>query len=85
MVLNQNAFITSVPSYLLHCDKRVLDLNGHSMLDFLVMGTDDGYFAPYQLVQLGGHPLLKPFPTALQEPIQSMDNDLTSYLAHWIQ
>jgi len=55
------------------------------MLDFLVMGTDDGYFAPYQLVQLGGHPLLKPFPTALQEPIQSMDNDLTSYLAHWIQ
>ncbi len=60
-------------------------LSGHSTLDFLIMGTDDGYFVLYQLAQLCGHPLLNPFPTALHEPIQSMDNDLAAYIAHWIQ
>jgi len=53
-------------------------LLGHSSFDFIVTGTDDGYFALYQLAQLGGHPLLT------TEPIQSADTDLASYLGDWI-
>jgi len=60
-------------------------LLGQTSLDFLVTGTDDGYFALYQIAQLGGHPLLNPYPVALQEPIQANDTDLATYLAHWIQ
>jgi len=60
-------------------------LIGHPNLDFLVTGTDDGYFALYQLAQVGGHPLLSPYPTALHEPTQTIDADLASYLSSWIQ
>jgi len=35
--------------------------------------------------QIGGHPLLNPFPTILHEPIQNIDTDLTLYLRQWIQ
>jgi len=59
-------------------------LLGHSSFDFIVTSTDDGYFALYQLAQLGGHPLLTPFPVVLTEPIQSADTDLASYLGDWI-
>ena len=57
---------------------------GHSSFDFLITGTDDGYFALYQLAQLGGHPLLTPFPVVLTEPVQSADSDLAAYLSSWI-
>jgi len=60
-------------------------LLGHLSLDFLITGTDDGYFALYQLAQLGGHPLLNPYPIILREPLQDADTDLASYLANWIQ
>ncbi len=66
------------------CQKNV-GLLGHPSLDFLVTGTDDGYFALYQLAQLGGHLILNPYPVVLQEPIQDTDMDLASYLANWIQ
>jgi len=59
-------------------------LLGHSSFDFIITSTDDGYFALYQLAQLGGHPLLTPFPVVLSEPIQSIDTDLASYLGDWI-
>jgi len=65
--------------------QKSIGLSGPSTLDFLITGTHDGYFALYQLAQLGRHPLLKPFTTVLHEPIQSMDNELAAYLAHWIQ
>jgi len=57
---------------------------GHSSFDFLITGTDDGYFALYQLAQLGGHPLLTPFPVVLTKPVQSADLDLATYLGSWI-
>jgi len=60
-------------------------LIGHPNLDFLVTGTDNGYFALYQLAQIGGHPLLLPYPTALHKPTQTIDTDLASYLSSWIQ
>jgi len=60
-------------------------LIGHPTIDFLVMGTDDGYFALYQLAQIGGHPLLTPYPTTLHEPIQVAEADLATYLSGWIQ
>jgi len=64
--------------------QKVTGLLGQSSFDFLVTGTDDGYFALYQLAQLGGHPLLTPFPVVLTEPTQSVDNDLAAYLGAWI-
>jgi len=60
-------------------------LIGQTSLDFLVTGTNDGYFALYQIAQLGSHPPLNPYPVALQEPIQANNTDLATYLAHWIQ
>jgi len=60
-------------------------LMGHPTLDFLVTGTDNGYFALYQLAQIGGHPLLTPYPTILHEPIQAAEADLATYLSSWIQ
>ncbi len=60
-------------------------LIGQTSLDFLVTGTDHGYFALYQIAQLGSHPLLNLYPVALQEPIQANNTDLATYLAHWIQ
>jgi len=64
--------------------QKATGLLGHSSFDFLVMGMDDGYFALYQLAQLGGHPLLTPFPVVLTEPVQSADTDLAAYLSSWI-
>jgi len=60
-------------------------LLSHNTLDFLMTGTDDGYFALYQLAQIGGHPLLNPYPIILHAPNQNADTDLASYLANWIQ
>ena len=54
-------------------------------LDFLVTSTDDGYFALYQIAQIGGHPLLSPYPIVLYAPIQNTDTDLASNLANWNQ
>ncbi len=65
------------------CQKAV-GLTGHSSFNFLITSTDDGYFALYQLVQMGGHPLLTPFPIVLSEPTQLVDTDLASYLGDWI-
>lgn len=65
--------------------QKSIGLLGHNFFDFLVTGTDDGYFALYQLAQLGGHPLLNPYPIALHEPTQSVDLDLAAYLTQWIQ
>jgi len=64
--------------------QKATGLLGQSSFDFLVTGMDDGYFALYQLAQLGGHPLLTPFPVVLTEPTQSVDNDLAAYLGAWI-
>jgi len=64
--------------------QKATGLLGQSSFDFLVTGTDDGYFALYQLAQLGGHPLLTPFPVVLTEPTQLVDNDLAAYLGAWI-
>jgi len=64
--------------------QKAVGLMGHSLFDFLITGTDDGYFALYQLAQMGGHPLLTPFPIMLSEPTQSVDTDLASYLGDWI-
>jgi len=64
--------------------QKVIGLLGQSSFDFLVTGMDDGYFSLYQLAQLGGHPLLTPFPVILTEPIQSVDTNLAAYLGGWI-
>jgi len=66
------------------CQKNT-GLLGHTTLDFLVTSTDDGYFALYQIAQIGGHPLLSPYPIVLYAPIQNTDTDLASYLANWNQ
>jgi len=65
------------------CQKSI-GLVGHPTLDFLATGTDDGYFAFYQLAQLGGHPLLNPYPMVVSEPTQGVDTDLATYLSTWI-
>jgi len=64
--------------------QKATGLMGHASFDFIVTGTDDGYFALYQLAQLGGHPLLTPFPIVLTEPLQSAETDLATYLGSWI-
>jgi len=64
--------------------QKATGLIGQSSFDFLVTGTDNGYFALYQLAQLGGHPLLTPFPIVLTEPVQSVDTNLATYLSNWI-
>jgi len=74
----------SAPVLAALCQKST-GLMGHPTPDFLVMGTDNGYFALYQLAQIGGHPLLTPYPTTLHEPIQVAEADLATYLSSWIQ
>jgi len=65
--------------------QKGIGLLGHPSLDFLVTGTDDGYFSLYQIAQIGGHPLLNPYPVIPSEPVQSLDTDLATYLSTWIQ
>jgi len=62
-----------------------MGLLGQMNFEFLVTGTDDGYFALYQIAQIGRHPLLNLFPFILHEPIQNIDMDLALYLGQWIQ
>ncbi len=64
--------------------QKATGLIGQSSFDFLVTGMDDGYFALYQLAQLGGHPFLTPFPVVLTKPVQSVDANLSTYLGTWI-
>jgi len=85
MASNQNVFTILVLLFLTALCQKNTGLLGHNTLDFLVTGTDDGYFALYQLAQIGGHPLLNPYPIILHALTQNADTDLASYLVNWIQ
>jgi len=60
-------------------------LIGHHDYEFVVLGSDDGYLALYQLAQLGGHPLLNPYDVPPSEPVQHADVSLPTYSGLWAQ